>query len=100
MWEQRSKANGQIRTRRLARPDMRGGQPQRMPSEREVCRVRPRVLFAVGSRECLACGSLVERDQVIILVQSWVAELGVEPCGVEEEGVQKDDGGLIGVEAT
>ena len=71
-----------------------------MTRERKVGRVRPRVLFAIGSRECPARSSLVKGNQVILLVESWVTELHVEPCGVEEEWMQKDDGRLIRVEAT
>lgn len=71
-----------------------------MTREREVCRVRPRVPFAIGSRECLTRSSLIKGNQVILLVESWVTELHVEPCRIEEEGVKKDDGWLIRVEAT
>jgi len=48
-----------------------------MTCKREIRRVRPRILFPVWPRERPAGGALVKCDEVVILVQPRVAELGV-----------------------
>ena len=59
-----------------------------MTCERKVRGIRPRVLFPVRPRERPASSALVKRDKVIVLAQSGVPELRVEPCRVEEKGMQ------------
>ena len=69
-----------------------------MTCKREVRRVRPRILLPVRSRERPTRRALVKRDEVKILVQSWVAKLGVQPRRVQKKRVQEDNRGFIRVE--
>lgn len=46
-----------------------------------------------------AHGTLVEGDEVVLGAEAGVVKVSVEPGGVEEEGVEHDDGGLCLIEA-
>lgn len=44
--------------------------------------------------------SCVEDNEVVIVVQSWVLQLEVEPGRVEKDRVQHDDNRFIGIKST